>query len=481
MHSLLQSSLTGLLGPDVSFWVVLGGDLLALAHIPSVLSRREGRPIAALAWILGLIAVPYGGVVLWWFLGRTHLHRPVMRRRRSQFRFRKTSRFRAHDQSDGPVGRSDFPFRFYPRRWSEGLFPPVRVPKPDILEDAGAFAALEEALGNAAVEIRIMFYIWKGDATGRRLRDILCERARAGVRVFVLLDGMGGRGVSGAFMNPLRSTGAQVAVFLPVRFRPWAPSLNFRNHRKLVIIDGFAAFTGGMNIADEYRSRWHDFLIRFRGEMVEHLDEVFREDWHFSTGRILPPLSSARRWKDTGALCTLVASGPDQTENRAHDGVFSLISSARKRVWLTTPYFVPGAALLSALKTAALRGVDVRILTPGASDVPFLRLASRSYHRTLLAAGMRIYEYRPQFLHAKGLVVDDDTVVIGSANMDVRSFRLNFEVVCFVRGRKFAGELATVFRRDVGRSTEVSERDVAARSRWQQRLESAAQLLAPVL
>ena len=487
MHSLQQIVFDPLMGHALSFWFAVFADLLAIGHIPSVIARRQGRPMAALAWILGLIAVPYIGVVLWWFLGRTHLHRPVMRRRRLQFRFRKRSRF----QVEGSGSRSgawspnsaaaDFPFEYHARRLTEGLFPPIRIPEPEVIEDSSGFSDFLDALRGAQFEIRILFYIWTGDATGREVRDILCERARAGVRVFVLLDGMGGRSVSGSFMNPLRRSGAQVSVFLPVRFRPWAPSINFRNHRKLALVDGVVAFTGGMNVADEYRYRWHDFLVRFRGDAVDHLDEIFREDWHFATGRVLSPLTAPRKRVRSGALCAMVASGPDREADRAHDGMFSLISLARKRVWLMTPYFVPGTALLAALRTASLRGVDVRVLTPGRSDVPFLRMASRSYHGALLQAGMRIFEYGPRFLHAKGLLIDDDTAVIGSANVDVRSFRMNFEIVCFLRSRKLAASLARMFVRDFALSHEIGEEEVAARPRWQRQLESAAQLLAPIL
>ncbi len=489
MHSLLHSVFTPLVGETAAFWFALCGDILALLHIPSVIARREGRPLAALAWILGLLAIPFGGVILWWFLGRTHLNRPRLRRRRSLFRFRASApgvvgRFRS------PGGRVAFPFPDHARRWDEGLYPPVAIPSPEILEDEEAFRSLETALAKAEGEIRILFYIWKGDATGRRIRDILCERAQQGVAVFVLLDGMGARRVAGRFMDPLRRAGGKVAVFLPVRFRPWAPNINFRNHRKLVLVDGRLAITGGMNIGDEYRNEWHDFLVRFRGSVLALFDEVFREDWHFATGQVLPPLvfrGRSRRRTSTvsgrraDALCTFVASGPDRLENRAHDALFALVTSARRRVWLTTPYFVPGTALLVALKTAALRGVDVRILTPAQSDVPFVRLASRSYHRPLLEAGMRVFEYEPRVLHGKSLLIDEDIVALGSANADVRSFRMNFEVVCFVRSRPLTARVAAIFERDLAVSTEISEAEVRNRSRLRKQLELAAQMLAPIL
>lgn len=481
MHWLLYTILISAGGPDLTAWVMLAGDLLAVSHTPSVIARRQGRPAAALAWILALFALPYLGVVLWWFLGRTHLLRPATRRRRSLSRFRPTARSTPGENARNTIMRGVLPFSFHPRRWEEGVFPSASIPRPIVFAEGQAFDDLERTVGAARKEIRILFYIWENDETGRRMRDLLCERARAGVRVCVLLDGKGSSGLGRTFMAPLRRAGGQVAFFLPVRFRPWAPTLNFRNHRKLVLIDGEIAYTGGINIGDDYRRRWHDFFVRFAGEVVEHFDEVFREDWHFATGTVLAPLVVRPKISGGDTLCTLIASGPDRIENRVHDCYFSLVANARRRVWLTTPYFVPGPALVAALKTASLRGTDVRILIPDKSDIRLVSLASRSYYETMQASGIRIFHYERAVLHAKVLVIDQDVVAIGTANADARSFRLNFELVCFLGGIGFNRTMAELFEQDLVQSREITASELSQRTDLQRWAESLARLMGPLL
>ena len=301
------------------------------------------------------------------------------------------------------------------------------------------------------------------------------------MRVRVLVDAVGSPSFGGRFSRPLRKAGAEVAAFLPARFRPWAPTFNFRNHRKILVVDGRVAYTGGMNVGREYETEWQDLSLELRGPVVGQLADVFAEDWCFATGREPPALPEVEAVDPEGHVCTVVASGPDRSSNRVHDAFFLAITRARARVWIASPYFVPSQALLAALRSAAQRGVDVRILTPRRSDLPLVAFASRSYYRPLLTEGVRIFEYTAGVLHAKALLVDEELSALGSTNVDARSFRLNFEITCFVASEALASSLARVFERDLALSEEIELAALDERPTWVALAESMAHLLSPLL
>ncbi len=485
MHSILNLLLRAAFPTAAADWILLGADLLALATIPSVLVRRSGRPMAALSWILALLAVPFGGVLIWWMLGRTHLQRRARKRRRSRRRMDAESPgLPAAAPEIPPVLREVLPFALSgERRWSEGVFPPAAATDVRVLANGtDAFAAMEAAINSAHTEIRALYYIWQTGVTGRRIAELMIARSRAGIKVRILVDEVGSRAFLRELAPKLRRAGVEVAGFLPASYRPWAPTFNFRNHRKLLLIDGRVGFTGGMNIGREYEHDWNDQCFRLSGPVLAHFDDVFQEDWLFVTNRHLadlPPPDPAAR--GTSALCTVIASGPDRDEHRVHDGFLLAIASARRRVWLTSPYFIPSESLLDALRAAALRGVDVRILTPRLNDVRLVALASRSSHDVLLRAGVRLFEFRPRFIHTKNLMVDEELSVIGSANVDTRSFRLNFELACFLVSPAVNAALAAHFETDLRSSREIDPGEVARRGLLQRCLESGANLLSPLL
>ncbi len=486
VHSLLNLFLRTTFPLATADWLLFVADLLALATIPSVLVRRRGRPLAALSWILALLAVPLGGVVTWWLLGRTHLQRRSRKRRRSR---RRLDAAQVAAPPAPPVIPSiirevlPFALRGDPR-WSEGVFPPVAATDVEVMPNgATAYAAMEAAIEGAQHEIRALFYIWQPDDTGRRIAGRLMDRARAGIKVRILVDEVGSRPFLRQLAKPLRAAGVEVAGFLPASFRPWAPTFNFRNHRKLLLVDGRVGFTGGMNIGREYECDWNDQCVRLGGPVLVNLDDVFQEDWLFVTNRGLPdlPRPEPPAPATPAALCTVIASGPDRDENRVQDGFFLALTSARRRVWLTSPYFIPNSSLLDALRGAALRGVDVRILTPRLNDVRLVALASRSSQEPLLRAGVRLFEFLPRFLHTKNLIIDDELSVVGSANVDTRSFKLNFELACFLVSREVNGALADLFTADLQRSREIHRGEVERRGLFQKCLESGANLLSPLL
>lgn len=474
--------------------------LFVLASVPSVLVEREGTPYSALAWILALFAMPPVGLFFWWAFGRKHLARKRRRRRKASAHVWRSLAQVRDDIHDAPYASLAglMPLRL-PKEEASWVFPPTASNRVELLNDAAEFyPAVEKAIRDARDHVHLLFYIWNDDATGRRFRDLLVEKAKAGVHVRVLCDAFGSPRVRGPLMDPLRQAGGKVSVFLPPKFLTRSPAINFRNHRKIVVADGRFGFVGGLNIGDEYTENWHDVAIAIRGPAVDQLQEVFVDDWFFACGEDITSKRYFGKWREddaaagesaevnTGsdgadATCAVVASGPHTANNSLHDALFISLTRARRRVYITTPYFIPDQAIMTALRTAVYRGVDVRVLLPGKSDAPWVRLAARSYYSHLLRAGVRLYEYQPTILHAKSVLFDDDVSVVGSANMDLRSFKLNFEATCFIQSRRLAARLAAVFQQDLRASREVTLKEMANRTRWAKVTEAAAHLFSPMM
>jgi cardiolipin synthase A/B len=498
VYSLLNFLLGLGFAPGTASLLALATDLLALVTIPSVLLRRRGRPLAALSWVLAVVSIPLLGVAAWWILGRTHLQRLSRRRQESGQTFSArspTASEALHASRFSPRFMGILPFASSKHPWVDGVFPPTETNRVELLVDGSrAFPAMAEAVIAARHQIHAMFYIWRTDETGRRLRDLLVQKAREGVKVRLLVDAVGSPGIRGAFVAPLKEAGVAVVSFLPVRFRPWAPTFNFRNHRKLLVVDRVVAFTGGMNIGNEYEKQWHDLAVEIRGPAVAQLNSIFEEDWFFAAGEDLiedeprgrqTPAANEEEHRaasaDASAACAVIASGPDRRQNRIHDAFFLAISQARQRVLLTTPYFIPSHAIMAALRGAAQRGVDVQILLPRHGDIWLARLASRSYYPSLLTEGARIFEYSDRMMHSKALVIDDWLSVLGSANVDSRSFRLNFELACFISSPALNSQLADVFGGALKRSSETSLAELERQPRHVAIAESLAHLLSPLL
>jgi cardiolipin synthase len=300
------------------------------------------------------------------------------------------------------------------------------------------------------------------------------------VTVRNLVDAWGTPKFRRVLMKPLVGSGVHVAAFLPSRLYPLrAPRLNFVNHRKIITVDERIAFTGGMNIGNEYADRWRDLMVRIEGPAVHALEHVFLDDWFFATKQNVQHLAGPHSGE--GAIaCAVIASGPDR-EAWIEDAYFIAVTRAEKRVWIVTPYFIPSVPLMKALRTAADRGVDVRILLPSLSDVIIVKWASRSYYPDLLQTGVRIYEHKDQMIHAKALIVDDHLSSIGSANIDARSFRLSFEVGCLFHDETINARLAEWFESLAAHSTLMKLDVFEDRSTFQKTLESAAHLLSPLL
>lgn len=464
----------------------------ALFTVPSILLQRAGRPTAALSWILALFALPVVTLLAWWLFGRTHLRRK--RRNRRQASAATTElllQTRQHLlESEQLTSEIELPiFRLAPHLPSvlrDAVFPATAGNTVHLLlNTAAAHQAWRELIQNAHHHLHVLFYIWRNDCTGHRIRNALTEKAKQGVKVRVLIDTVGSWTLPNNFFNDLVAAGGQIARFMPIRLTSAMPTLNFRNHRKLLIADGQRAYTGGINIGDEYLV-WQDLGTIIQGPGVNQLQEVFIDDWQFTTGE---ELTDNRYFYNSpytaldmtqGAVCETIASGPDQDFNATRELVFLAITQCRQRLWITTPYFVPDEALVLALRTAVYRGVDVRLFLPDRSDTWLVRRASRAFYPELLQGGVSVFEYQGM-LHAKAMLLDEDRVLIGSANLDTRSFRLNFEISTAISGPHVNRELAILLERIQTRSAQLDLADLQLASTVTRLQDAVAHLLSPLL
>lgn len=475
-----QSLVTALTIIEALYVLLLSGWIL--------LEKRS--PAATLAWIFGLIALPGAGFVIYFFFGP----RRVRRRRLRRLRAKRAVTHPALEAAalsirDPATARDAAQLSLLVEAVNKA--PLALATRADVLIDgAETYSAILEAVAAAREHIHVLYYILEPDETGRALRDALLERARAGVKVRVLVDAVGSSRARRArsFFAPLRAAGAEIGVFNPVGPAAlWGRVLNFRNHRKIVIVDGRVGFTGGINVADDENTQlwpqgWRDTHLRLEGPCVAQLQLVFLEDWCYAKQKAPhDPTLFPRDEATTGELVQIVDSGPDKEHETIKAAYFAAMGAASRRVWLTTPYFVPDEAMSFALMAAALRGVDVRVLLPAKSDSRTVTAAGRSHYDGLLRSGVRIFEYQPRMLHAKTLVVDDWLGCIGTANFDNRSFRLNFEVAALVYGKKVSDALAAAFESDL---TEAKQITIASRLRLplgRRLFEGAARLLSPLL
>lgn len=464
---------TWLLALWAAYLLLLGGWI--------VLQKRE--PVATLSWLLGLALLPYLGFFIYHVFGPQRIRRHRLRRARSRESMDAGAAFEHAAHADAAeLARLALTIT--------GLAPATARDVRLLVDGAAKYDALLADVAAATRHVHLEYYIYEPDRTGAALRDALAERARAGVEVRLLVDAIGSARAR-RFFQPLLDAGGEVAWFHPMRFghvwrRPWA---NLRTHRKIVVIDGRVAYTGGMNVTDEQDERlgdhaYRDLHLRLEGEVVRRLQLVFCEDWAYATGsrdflsrvaRDTPP--------DAGPgpiRAQVLVSGPDSPWEAIHRMHVSAIHAAKRRVWMTTPYFVPGEAAMMALTSAAAAGLDVRLLVPRESDSKLVTLAARSYFGALLLAGVKIYEYGPRMLHSKTLLVDDELVLVGSANFDHRSFRLNFEVSVLFDDPGIAATLAALMEGELGNAPRVQRG--RHRPLLRARLpEALARLLSPLL
>jgi cardiolipin synthase A/B len=471
--------------------VLIANYALAAMVIVSVLRQRK-EPMAMLSWIMAVLVLPFVGTLLYWLMGSAWVVRRSRRRRRRMAHMLARLEAWAKQQADGTGEEPDFPddlraIAGLGRRLAD--LPATRQNAVEIYQESEVtFAALEDAMREAKHHIHAEYYIWRPDETGLFFRDLLIEKARAGVECRVLLDSVGCFRVGRRFTRPFTQAGGQLAFFMPLR--PFRKNISpqLRNHRKIVVIDGQVGFLGSQNIGDEYRGRlkklspWYDTHMRVEGPAALLLQRTFCEDWLFATRQDLSGETYFPEPPRPGhSIVQILPTGPEQNINPLEQILFAAVSSARHKIRIATPYFVPSPALRMAFTYACSRGVRVELVLPTRSDSMIVLWAGRSFYRELLERGVKIYEYDGGVVHSKLVTVDDRWCMLGSANMDMRSFRLNFEVTALIYDQAVTRELAASIDRFCHRARDISLRELRERRWHHDLLEGTARLLTPLL
>lgn len=350
------------------------------------------------------------------------------------------------------------------------------------------FPAIFEAIKNAKHHIHLEYFIVQNDEVGNDLKKLLMEKASRGVKVRFLYDGLGSRKLGRRYLNSLHKSKVETAAFMPLTLPVPSTWMNYRNHRKILIVDGEIGFLGGINIGEEYIDggkrfpSWRDVHLEIRGDALDILQGVFISDWQFTTGKIIEEEGCFPHRDPIGNKAVqIAASGPDGNWEAIHHAYFTAIATARETIYITTPYLILDDSISTALKAAALGGVDVKIVFPGKPDHRIVYWASYSYFADLLRAGVKIYLYQKGFIHAKTLTVDSQVTVIGTANMDMRSFYYSFEINAFIYDEEITQQLERTFEEDLSNSVAVDFEEYLKRPIYVKFKESGARLLSPLL
>jgi cardiolipin synthase len=470
---------------DIAGWAVLFNLVLTTFTLLCVLHLKR-EPMSAIAWSLTVIALPIMGPIFFGLFGYQTIRRPIEKRLRRRQAYKKLTTEVPAEAKTGDGA----PAVAIPERWQllEKLahhpdgFPATAGNRFELFtEGEAAYAAMIAAIEAAKHHVHMEFFIVRPDKSGQRFIAACTAARRRGVEVRFLYDSVGSFSLRSSMLRELIAAGGKAAAFLPVFNPVYRMRINLRNHRKILIIDGRMAFSGGLNIGDEYLGKnprfgyWRDTFFRLEGAAVESLQRIFLEDWHFAA---YYPRAITR---PGGVIAQVVHSGPDADYKAIRETYFAGILRARKRVWIASPYFVPDPGLRDALVLAGRAGVDVRFLGLFRPDkwVPFL--AARYYWTELLAAGVRVYQYSRGMMHSKFMLVDGEWASVGTANMDNRSLYLNYEVNCLIYDAAAVSEMEEAFERDLAVSVRLDASVYGSRPRAAKLAENAARLLSPII
>ena len=459
--------------------------IIAVIHV--IMDNRQ--PAKTMAWALVIWFVPVVGIVFYLFFGvNTRKERHVSERSMNQLTKRSMLEFAEQQNLHLPEKHKPLIDLFI----NQNLSLPFKDNKMEAYTDGYQFfPALLAAIHEAKNHIHIDMYIFAEDALGCLVADALIAKAQEGVEVKLIYDDVGCWNVSHRFFERMREEGIEVVSFLPVRFPSFTSKVNYRNHRKIIVIDGTVGFIGGMNIALRYvkgtgTMPWRDTMLKVTGGAVYALQRAFLVDWYFvdrtllSDRKYYPPMTGSHQTVNN-CLAQVVTSGPVTPYPEIMHGFVRVILGARRYLYLETPYFMPNDSILFALKTAALAGVDVRVLCPMYSDARFVEWASRSYLREVVEAGVQVSLYKAGFLHSKLMVCDDSITTCGSTNLDFRSFENNFEANIFFYDEGIALRMKKVFMNDLEQSVSLTEIPSRMHGSFLMRLwESVTRMLSPL-
>ncbi|MBU6958270.1 cardiolipin synthase [Pseudomonas sp. CVAP len=475
-------------GPHLfAYLIALIHSLGTIAAIHAVLTVRTAQ--GSIAWALSLVFIPYLTLIPYLVFGRSTFDAYIKARRQANEEMHKAIadlswRPWIEEALTARASKAYTSLRAMPKL---GRMPCLANNQVRLLINGQAtFDAIFEAIRAAREAVLIQFFIVHDDQLGRRLQTLLMEKSAEGVAIYLLYDRIGSHSLPHSYVQPLRDAGVQVEAFATRSGWLNRFQVNFRNHRKIVVVDGVQGFVGGHNVGDEYMGQkpplapWRDTHVAVSGPVVACMQESFAEDW-FWASRKLPPLILPQSYPDDGVLCQLLASGPADPYETCSLFFVEAIHSATERVWITSPYFIPDEAVFAALRLAVLRGVDVRLLLPSRPDHRIVYAASSLYAFEAVRAGVRVFRYQPGFLHQKVVLIDSEITAIGSANLDNRSFRLNFEVMLLTVDSEFANEVEHMLNDDFAQAHEIAKGESRKTHRLQQLGMRVARLISPIL
>ncbi len=453
------------------------------------------NPSKTIAWLLVLFLVPVIGFFLYLFLGQNVRKKNIFKKKKNRdlAYFENLAYLQRETIIENDIFKNEK--SFVKKRLISLILNNAKAPitvnnRSTVLTNGEeTFDSIIEELKKAKHHIHVEYFIIKDDEIGGVIKNILIDQAKKGVAVRVIYDGVGSWRLSKKYLKEMREAGVEIHGFLPVCVPLLSRELNYRNHRKIIVIDGKVGFIGGINIGDEYLGKnpqlgfWRDTHLKIEGESVYHLQKIFLMDWLFVTKKEIPfTRDYFPKLGYYGAqLVQIMASGPDSDWESIMQAYFVIISSAEEKIWIYTPYLVPGESVMTALKTAALSGVDVRIIIPSKPDHKMVFWASMGNLEELLRAGVKIYRYQRGFIHAKILLVDGIAASIGTANMDIRSFQINFEANAFIYDHHIVERMEKDFLMDIEDGEEVCLEEYLKRPFVNKFKEAAGRLLSPLL
>lgn len=467
--------------------IVIFHILGAIASVEAVMESRT--PQGAVAWAISLNTFPYIAVPAYWLFGHSEFSGYVLARQASSQGTREVVEKIGAALDAGDL-RSDPADPLVKALNQLGKLPFTKGNKAELLIDGEeTFRSIFEAIDGAQHYILVQFFILRDDPLGQKLKDRLIAKARQGVRVRLLCDGIGSLSLPAAYLDEMREAGIDAQKFVSTQKSMGRMQVNFRNHRKIVVVDGTTGFTGGLNVGDEYlgkseepnMSPWRDTFIKVQGPAACFLQVPFAEDWFWNTKELLTELNwNPEAAPDGNMEAQCLPMGPADSLDTCLLFFMAAIEQAEKRLWIASPYFVPDGAIVAALQTAALRGVDVRILIPKNPDSKMVYYSAFTYLPEVEKAGIKVFRYQPGFMHSKAILVDDDFASIGTANFDNRSFRLNFELMLSVIDEGFASEVEKMFEADFARSKPASAKELEDASFFFRLTARVCRLLSPI-
>jgi len=467
-------------------WVAMGFYLFGIvAAIDAVMTARTAQ--GAIAWSVSLVSFPFVAVPAYLVLGRNKFEGLTDAVEQNQAEIDGLIVEFRDNLNPWTLPEQDRPPEFEAIRRLVGMELLEGNDAELLINGDATFDSILAGIEQAKDYVLIQFYMFHDDGLGRRVQQALIAKARAGVRVYMLYDEVGSSGLPKRYVDELRAAGVEVSSFKPTQGSNNRFQLNFRNHRKMVVVDGRIGWVGGHNVGDEYLgldpefSPWRDTHVRLEGPVVMQLQAVILSDWYWAT-REIPGVNwtpQAAAGSDMRAM--IVPSAPSQRHETAGLLFVTALHAAKERVWLSAPYFVPDEAVMKALELAALRGVDVRIITTGKPDSLPVYLAAFHYIDQLRDLGIRFYAYQPGFLHEKVMLIDNNVATVGTANFDNRSFRLNFEVTAIIVDAQFGKEMAAMFEQDFAHAVPIDADDIEKKPFWWRLGVNLSRLAAPVL